>query len=292
MNASQKTIPLYEQPAMNAPTLGQVDLTAIATDDHVGNSLDEWRSSILDQAAAVLSDPSQPEFQKKVAIWEKSGLLPFPERKDMTITSNGCMVFDTRVSHYDVRYAVWIMVGEIRVGVKIPQTLIGTDTLRRKLSESYDGHACSKSVNVGQSVMFDWVFKDNFADFDTMVKSMRDPLLGAVIAQRTGEILTHIYVTTMTILAEANPGVVIRVEEIAATAKRVKKVVTFSGDQVYFKIHLETRGAKVLLVPELMDNGLFYAKIETDESGNGISRGIFNGRNGESINIRSIDISR
>lgn len=265
---------------------------AIATDGFNIDSLNAWRTSILDQAAMVLTDPAQNLQQKQAGVWERSGSLPIPARSSMTITNSGFMVFDVRIGNYNVHYCVWITFGEIRIGVKVATPLIQSEATRKKLSESYDGSTCSRQVAVGQATFFDWIFRDGFASFGCMTTAIRDQLLGAVVAKRTGEILTHIYVTTLGLLAESHANLTVGVEPHVPAEQRTMKVVTFTGDVAYFEEFVIARGARFVTPPQQNANDdLFFAKIETDESGCGITRGS-HGERSRMIRIRDIETAR
>jgi len=266
------------------------DGMAIATDGFNIDSLNAWRTAILDQAAMILCDPSQNLHQKQAGIWERSGSLPFPLRSSMTITNSGYMMFDARIGGFTVHYSVWVTFGEIRIGVKIANALIQAETTRKKVSESYDGAACSRQVQIGEAMFFDWIFRDAFASFECMTKAIRDQLLGAVIAKRTGEILTHIYVTTLGLLAHLHKHLDVNVEPLKVPEQRTMKVVTFTGDVAYFKQFVIARGARFLNEPEMKvaNDDLYFAKIECDQSGNGITRGC-HGERSSSINIHDIE---
>lgn len=266
---------------------------AIATDGLSGDSLADWISSTLDQAALVLSSPDQRDNQKQVDVWERSGALPIPERSNMTIAKNGCLVFDVSMGGHNIHFAVWMTVGEIRIGAKIANALLVNEILRSKIAKSYDGSECSRSVKTGQATLYDWIFRDAFASFETMVTAMRDPLMGAVIARRTGEILTHLYITTLSAVAEAHPTMIIHVEKNPGVTKRIRKAVTFSGDLPYFEQFIEARGVRLVNEPPDSDTGTYVAVVEVDESGSGLTRGTFrNSDHGHVIHIREIDMLR
>lgn len=268
-----------------------VEGLAIATDGLSGDSLADWISATLDQAAMVLSSPEQRDYQKQADVWEKSSALPIPERSNMSIAKNGCLVFDVSIGGHNLHYAVWMTVGEIRIGVKIANALMVNDIVRNRIVKSYDGNDCSRQVKTGQSTLFDWIFRDAFASFDTMIGAMRDPLMGAVIARRVGEILTHLYITTLSTIVEAHPSMLVYVEKNPGVTKRIRKAITFSGDRSYFEQFIQARGARLVNAPPDSDSGMYVAVVEVEESGSGFTRGTFrDSENGFAIHIREIDM--
>ena len=217
-------------------------------------------------------------------------MLPFPSRNQMTITTNGCLVFDVHVNNMRVHYCIWMTIGEVRIGAKIDQRLM-PENMPRKIAQCYDGHPC-RQVTVGNAIMFDWIFRDAFAGFDNMIAALRDPLIGAVIAKRIGEILVHIYVTTLSTLYLQYPNATIAIDKGAPTTKRVKKYAFFTGDMEYFKTFVIDRGVAITNGPNLMESGIMLAHIETDENGSGITRGSFASRDGAEIRITEVGFDR
>lgn len=264
---------------------------AFAPDSKSRESFHEWRCAILDQAASVLSDPAQPIIQAQTGMWEIGSAMPYPSRSDMTILSNGCLVFDVAVAEYRVHFGIWMIMGEIRVGVKIPIHLLPTTEHRRHISECYDGIECQRQVDIGDTILFDWIFRDGFASFESMQIALRDTLMGSMIATRTGEILTHLYLATISSLIADN-AYEIRMSRIEKPSRRVKKTVVFKGDMDSFITFAQDRHAIMMGGASVSADGSITIQIETDDSGSGLSCGFHRDVDGGVFDIISIEPSR
>ncbi|WP_341744573.1 hypothetical protein [Azonexus hydrophilus] len=260
---------------------------AVYTDERAKNELGAWQGGILDLAASMLTDGEQEKIQAQADVWQHAKAIPFPKRDAIKILPNGCLVFDVGVGQHHVHFCVWITAGECRIGAKVATALIGSEMMRRRVSEAYDGKPCQREVPVGQMIMFDWIFREGFAGFDTMTKAMRDPLLGAVVARRIGEILTHLYVNILSTIIEHNQ-MAITITPGSRGVRRIKKLVCVSGDRPGFMAYTASRGIRIRSEFPLESNSMIHVSVETDEGGNGLRCGIFHGENGEPFNIRSI----
>lgn len=165
-----------------------------------------WKRAVLEAAANTLTNPRLPEIQKEGALWKWSDKIPYPNRHDIRILDDGSLNFDVDVGAETVLFSAWIMIGEIRVGVKLPTALLGPGAaLRDKLSKIYDGDACPRIVQMDQAVMYDWIWKNTeFADFDFMVSALRDHLFSSVIADRLASIITHLYMATINTVVDGH----------------------------------------------------------------------------------------
>lgn len=157
--------------------------------------LSDWRINVLKCACYYLCDPKQRELQVRTGIWDISGDLMYPAEEDMTILSNGCLVFSTRIGNDVIHFSVWMTVGEVRIGAKIPFHLLPDDTTERHISSAFDGAPCQRSESIGNGVLFDWIFRDGFASHSYMSSAVFDEDRSGVIATRIGEILVHIYMS-------------------------------------------------------------------------------------------------
>lgn len=260
---------------------------AIFTDEAARDSLIAWQGGILDLAAGFLTDSKQPEFQAKSDVWSHAKSIPFPTRQNITILPNGSMVFDTAVGKEHVHFSIWITAGEVRIGAKVANALVHNERVRKLLSESYDGRPATREVDVGMMIMFDWIFKDAWASFDTMTKAMRDPLMGAVIARRIGEILTHLYVTILSTLLESNPYVV-EITPGRQGMKRVKKLVLLEGDRHYFSRYVALRGITISGDFPTDSEKQIHVRVETDDGGSGLRPGTYTDDDGGSFHIQNV----
>lgn len=167
--------------------------------------LETWRRTVLSAVALALADPQLPEVQRQGALWKWNEQIPYPSHEHLLVLENGCLKFELEVDKHLVVFSLWLQVGEVRVGVKVPNPLVSTELLREKVSHAYDGGACQRIERIGQAVLFDWIWKDSsFADFNFMVRSLRDPVLGAVLADRMASIAVHLYMALANILIESH----------------------------------------------------------------------------------------
>jgi hypothetical protein len=137
-------------------------------------------------------------------MWQNAENLNYPAKNDISILPNGCLVFDVMIAGHLVHYSVWLTFGEIRIGVKIPNWLIVSDGIRKQLIEIFDGNKCSRVVSTDEHTIYDWIFRDGFASHNHMMIAVRDSLASTIIAIRIGEILTHIYLSSLVFLIKAN----------------------------------------------------------------------------------------
>lgn len=271
--------------------MGNMDtknLLAVSADSVSADSLSAWRVSILDQAAMVIADPSQPQLQASIGVWDWGNKIPYPERSDITILPNGCMVFNAKAAEHVIHFSVWMVTGEIRVGVKIPATLVSAENIRSRVASAYDGAPCTRVATIGNSIMFDWIFKEGFAGFDTMVEGLRDPLIASVIATRIGEILTHIYLSVLSMLIDSNRFEV-RLHKIDRPIKRVRRLAVVHGDIESFTEFARERGAMVSGNISFSDTGIAHIPLDTDESNSGIVPGQHRDVDGGMFVIRSVE---
>jgi hypothetical protein len=189
-----------------------------------------WRSSVLNRAALVFATPAQESLQNDVGLWDSFKSIPYPSKTDINILKNGCMVFSKKHNQSDIMFGVFMMFGEIRIGVKISDELLNEDA-RNEILYCYDGTKCERVISIEKSTLYDWIFKTDFANFDNMTRAMSDPLLSAAIATRIGEILTHIYMAVMTSILNS----------VKRQSLTVKKKMKISGDYESFEFFLKSR---------------------------------------------------
>lgn len=164
-----------------------------------------WRKAILETVARSLSDPRMPELQRRGALWKWNEQIPYPGLEHFDIIETGCLKFEVAVNSKAVVFSVWVMPGEVRVGVKVPNVLLATDLIRTKIGRAYDGTQCQRSEVIGDATLFDWIWRDvEFAGFDFMVSSLRDTLFADIIADRIAGIAIHLYMSTVNTLIEAH----------------------------------------------------------------------------------------
>lgn len=165
-------------------------------------NLADWRKSILSAVAMALSDPRMPDLQKQGALWKWNDQIPYPALHDLLVLDNGCLKFEVKVGDHVTVFSIWMMVGEVRVGAKIHHALL-SGHIRDRIAKAYDGSPCQRVESMGQATMYDWIWKNTeFSEFGFMVKSLRDPMLASVIADRLAAITIHLYMAVVNTLIE------------------------------------------------------------------------------------------
>lgn len=168
-------------------------------------NLSDWRRTVLSAVLAGLTDPQLPNLQRQGGVWTWNEQIPYPSLDDVLILETGCLKFEVDCGGAVVIFSVWMQVGEVRVGTKIPNVLLPAEPIRAKVSRAYDGQQCSRTETIGQCTMFDWIWKDReFAEFGFMVRSLRDPMLASVVADRIASVVTHLYLSVVNTLIDGH----------------------------------------------------------------------------------------
>lgn len=193
---------------MNAPVRAHArpagnDLTLTVTQGM--DVVEEWRRSVLTGVATSLADPNLPEVQKQGGLWKWNAQIPYPNDEHLLVLDNGCLKFELEVDKQVVVFSLWLQVGEVRLGIKVPNRLVTTAVIDEKLAKAYDGTPCQRKEHFGECRLFDWIWTDSsFTEFNFMVRSLRDPVLGAVLVDRLSSIAVHLYMAVANILIEAH----------------------------------------------------------------------------------------
>lgn len=179
--------------------------------------LDTWRGVVLSAVALALTNARLPELQRQGGVWKWSDQIPYPSQEHLLVLDNGCLRFELGLGEHLVTFSVWLQVGEVRVGVKIPNALLAQEALREKIGRAYDGVPCQRIERIGAATLYDWIWKDaEFAEFGFMVRSLRDPVLCSVIADRLASIATHLYMAVANIMIEGH--------SLTVSFKRISRV--------------------------------------------------------------------
>lgn len=207
--------------------------------------LKTWRKSLLQSVAAIVADPCMPEFQKKIGMWKFGDGIPYPNRNAFSILDNGCMTYSVNFGGYDVLFSVWLMVGEVRIGAKIPLVLVRDQPLKDKIARALDGQACARQERIGDAYLFDWIWSDKgWSDFGFMLASIAHPIEALVLADHISSMLTHLYLSISHHLMEGNHLSVI-MHHIARQGATTW-IVTETGDSSGFIEHASERGWTII----------------------------------------------
>ena len=164
-----------------------------------------WREKTLKALSRRISGGAQADIQSEIGVWNKGGSIPYPEVEKIKIINKEVISFDFKVAGCVAMLSIWMMTGEIRIGVKIPVKLAPTNDIRNRLMEAYDGARCQRFNQDGTDVFFDWIWKDReFATFDFMTSAIFSEKHSAIIIDRMTQVCLHLYIAIATILIDAN----------------------------------------------------------------------------------------
>lgn len=164
-----------------------------------------WREKTLKSLSRRISGGGQAGIQDEIGVWNKGGSIPYPEVEKVKIVNNEVMSFDFDVAGSVAMFSIWMMTGEIRIGVKVPVKLAPTHEIRTRLMEAYDGSRCQRFNQDGFDVFFDWIWKDReFATFDFMTSAIFSEKHSAIIIDRMTQVCLHLYIAIATILIDVN----------------------------------------------------------------------------------------
>lgn len=217
--------------------------------EEIYGQIRSWRAGLLGKVADILSAGGMADIQKDVGVWNNGGDIPYPPRAGIRVVNDECLNFKESAGGADIMFSIWVMTGEVRIGVKVPAKLAMTEAARAKLSCAYDGKPAHRTHQDGADFMFDWIWQDReFASFDFMATAMFSEKHTAMIADRIGQIIVHLYLSIMTIIIDTNNlaashGAVVR-------GKRDLYMVSLTGDAEAFKWRLARMGGVVKSVDQ------------------------------------------
>lgn len=152
-----------------------------------------WKHGVLKEVARAFASDEMRDIQKKTGVWTHGAEISYPAEKDIKVIENGCLIFKQKIGTVDILFSVWMQPGEVRMGIKIPNSFISNPVNRSRISKVYDGEDCPRTVLLGEHTLFDWIWTDGFADYDRMAESVTNDILASLLAERMVQILTHLY---------------------------------------------------------------------------------------------------
>lgn len=165
----------------------------------------QWRRHVLSDLADRISGSEHANIQSEIGVWNKGGDISYPDRSAIRIINDEVMSFEFMVGASPVMFSVWMMTGEIRIGVKVPTKISPTENIRSKISSAYDGLPCTRMYQDGSDLFFDWIWKDReFASFDFMTQAMFSEKHAAIIVDRMTQVCIHLYISIITALMDSN----------------------------------------------------------------------------------------
>lgn len=207
--------------------------------------IEQWKAGILKRVVDAFASQNQGDIQKSISMWRWSDALPFPSANDINV-NGGSLTFEVLVAEEPVFFSLWYMLGEVRIGIRVPEKLIGASSgipssAFKDISTAYDGSVCQRIVSSKDGRFFDWIFKDGFASFETATKAMKDRELEIAIASRLADILIHLYMATLNIFIE-NRGFKVMFKKIEHPGSLKTFVIKVRGDKDAFRYWIKGFG--------------------------------------------------
>lgn len=169
------------------------------------NEIHNWRHKTLTRIGKRISDGGLADIQGKVGVWNNGAKIPYPTEQDIRVVNSESLSFTFKVTDQSVMFSIWMMTGEMRIGVKVPVKLIQTNEIKQRISHAYDGSDCQRVNSDGADTLFDWIWKDReFASFDFMTNAIFSEKHTAVIIDRMTQVCVHLYIAITSALIDAN----------------------------------------------------------------------------------------
>lgn len=203
------------------------------------DNITRWRCSILDYAVKMLMNPFQDAVQDITAMHEAECIRSI---REVSVLPNSCAVFDAIIAGHIVHYSVWLALGGIRIGFRIPAAIVKDEAHHLALSRLFDGKDCHRYEQVGDQAIYDWVLTDGLASSDRIMQAMTGVLGATALAIFIGDYLTHIFMASSSIIR--NFSNVRRAEPVGDT--RVQCKICFSGNVAFFHTFIKDRGGETL----------------------------------------------
>lgn len=214
------------------------------SDSSAADSLIQWKRSVLSDVARHLTQTFGPKQPDALALWKWDGKLPYPSQEQVQVMDNGCMTVSFYANGLKVLISIWLMFGEIRIGIKLPARFALTDELQDMYSRLYDGTPSERKTEMSGAILIDWIFRDReFSKFDFMVRALCDSLASAVISDRIAQIVLHLFINLQDRMIENHQCV------IEATLQDVKEAfvtLEITGEFPAIADYLRELNAEVL----------------------------------------------
>lgn len=208
-------------------------------DVHFVRDIKEWRKSLLSSIAHHISNERvMQDKQAELGIWKHGDQLPYPMLSEMKVVDAESLTFPATIGKQTITFSIWVMTGEIRIGVQIPNSLVQTSLLQNRLSESYDGKPCHRINKKANDTLFDWIWKDReFATFTNMLEALTSRQHTAVIIDRMCQVTLHLYLAITNELIDSHR--LVSSHGLIGTAKYEEYFVSFMDDQDTFRWTIE-----------------------------------------------------
>lgn len=225
---------------MNDPVRG---LRTNSTMDSV-RSHASMRNQVLMDVATCVCTPEQAIRQKSSGVWRWSAGVIFPSIEDVVVTDDGCLMLPF-MSVPRATMSVWVQPGEVRVGIIMPSAMLPMKSdLKELFVRAFDGQPCTRVTRNGDTAMLDWIFRDDFADFDFYCRMLHNPTLSAFFVERLSGVIVHLYMAFTNHLYDADSaGQNFQFDALATETREIE----ITGDIEAFKSWIHGRSAIVSL---------------------------------------------
>lgn len=167
--------------------------------------IESFKSMILNDVWTNFLTERKSEVQEPIGMWRWAGdCVPFAGGIQAVTIEKGVLSFKILINGKEMLFSIWVQMGEVRIGYRIPVELLQTNrtSAEQKLSAVYDGQPCPRIVRDKDAILFDMLFKDGFADFDYMNRACIDHKSGKndralIIADRIHSIFVHIFIAVI-----------------------------------------------------------------------------------------------
>lgn len=190
--------------------LNQLDTNDVTVMDNLDARRKDYRSALPMETINILRgrifcavidhlcDEKLPAVQKAVGVWPWHDDIPVPERRTVTMFTNGTLNFSIKTTAGNIFFGIWMFPGEIRVGFRIPHGLV--PAIHDVVSTALDGKItpCPRIMDMGDTgTFYDWIFRDRFADIALWEKALTDDNCAAMIADSLRSITIHLYMSVI-----------------------------------------------------------------------------------------------
>jgi len=174
--------------------------------------IDSFKKTILDCAWSNFLEDRRSDIQDDIGMWKWAGdCVPLVNNLNTVTIEKGMLSFSALLNNREILLSIWIQMGEIRVGYRIPVDLLNADRIgaEKRLACLYDGQPCQRIVRGNDAILFDLIFKDGFAGFEYMKDAFFDHQNGGssnvmIIADRVHDILVHTFIAVINELISTN----------------------------------------------------------------------------------------
>lgn len=174
----------------------------------VGADRAPWRKFVFDHVRREVTDQFLGTAQPYIGLWFADGREPpvIAMENVVSLPSLGALSIALALEGMRVRYPVMLMLGEVRLGVCVPEAALeARPGLREDLARCYGGKPCSRVARAAaEALIFDWIFRDEWiARVDFMAGAVADPARLALFADALAKAAQHLIIASCALLTGA-----------------------------------------------------------------------------------------